>query len=251
MQNMHPGIGAAVVQHSQFFEERWSRVLRSFYPVLGVVYAGPQAPDTAADVISYHRSLGGADEAGRRYHALAPDTFYWAHAVFFMTMIRFGDRFMGGVTDTEREQLFTEHVGWYRLYGLTMRPVPRSWEEFQTYWDHMCADVLEDTQAARYVLDLRDLEQPRSLQWVPRPLWDRAWRLCARLLTWTTTGLYDPVIRKRLGLTWSARDERWHRRAGRLVHAVFRCLPRQRRYHPRARAGWRRTRGRAAGEPSP
>ncbi|MFI9275733.1 oxygenase MpaB family protein [Kitasatospora sp. NPDC052896] len=251
MQNMHPGIGAAVEQHSRFFEERWSRVLRSFYPVLGVVYDGPQAADTAAKVVSYHHSLAGLDAAGRRYHALAPDTFYWAHAVFFMTMVRFGDRFMGGVTENERERLFTEHISWYRLYGLTMRPVPESWAAFQTYWDHMCADVLEDTPAAGYVLDLRELEPPRSLRWVPRPLWDRAWRLCARFLTWITTGLYDPVIRRRLGLAWTTRDERWHRRAGWLVHKAFTCLPRQHRYHPRARAGWRRTRGGAAGKHSP
>ncbi|MGA5824080.1 oxygenase MpaB family protein [Kitasatospora sp. NPDC094028] len=136
----------------------------------------------------------------------------------------------------------TEHIGWYRLYGLTMRPVPESWEAFQAYWQHMCTHVLEDTKAARDVLDLRDLERPHPLRWVPRPLWDRAWRLCARILIWITTGLYEPVIRQRLGLTWTARDERWHRLAGRLVHGVFSCLPRLRRYHPRARAGWRRSR---------
>jgi uncharacterized protein (DUF2236 family) len=242
MQNMHPGLGAGVEQHSRFFEERWARVLRSFHPILGVVYDGPQAPATALEVRSYHRSLSGTDATGRPYHALAPDTFYCAHAVFFMTMIRFGDRFMGGVTEREREQLFAEHVTWYRLYGLSMRPVPESWEAFQAYWQHMCAHVLRDTRATRDVLDLRDLERPRPLRWVPHALWDRVWRLCARLLIWITTGLYDPVIRQRLDLGWTARDERWHRRAGRLVHCAFSCLPRMRRYHPRARAGWRRVR---------
>lgn len=240
MQNMYPALGAAVEQHSHFFEERWARVFRTFYPVLGVVYDGRQAHTTARRVRRYHESLSGVDDRGRPYHALAPDTFYWAHAVFFMTMIRFGDRFMGGITDTQKESLFSEHVRWYRLYGLTMRPVPPSLEAFETYWRHMCAQVLEDTRAARDVLDLRSVERPGLLSWIPRPVWDLAWRRCARTLTWITTGLYDPVIRGRLGLAWTERDERWHRRLGRLVHLGFRCVPRSHRYHPRARAGWRR-----------
>lgn len=40
MQNMHPQLGAAVEQHSQFFRERWQRLLRSLYPIGGVVFDG-------------------------------------------------------------------------------------------------------------------------------------------------------------------------------------------------------------------
>ena len=44
----------------------------------------------------------------------------------------------------EKRQLFDEHVEWYRMYGMSMRPVPETWEDFQVYWDHMCRNVLED-----------------------------------------------------------------------------------------------------------
>ena len=54
-------------------------------------------------------------------------------------------------------QLFTEHIQWYRLYGMSMRPVPETWEAFQEYWDHMCRNVLEDNKATRDVLDLSGL----------------------------------------------------------------------------------------------
>ncbi|MCV7081031.1 DUF2236 domain-containing protein, partial [Mycolicibacterium insubricum] len=40
-----------------------------------------------------------------------------------------------------------EHVGWYAMYGMSMRPVPASWEEFQAYWERMCREVLEDNPA--------------------------------------------------------------------------------------------------------
>ncbi|MFI6244485.1 oxygenase MpaB family protein [Micromonospora sp. NPDC050795] len=244
LQNMHPRLGVAVEQHSQFFQERWQRVFRSFYPILGVVYDGPHAPQTALKVREYHAAIQGEDSHGRRYHALEPDLFYWGHAVFFMTMIRFGDRFMGGVTEAERRLLFEEHVQWYRLYRLTMRPVPETWDDFQRYWEHVCVHVLEDTRAARDVLDLRGVERPPFMMWLPGAWWSRGWQVFARAFVWLTVGLYDPVIRERLGFEWSEADERWHRRLGRLVHRVFMLIPKEWRFHPRARTAWHRTRGR-------
>ncbi|MFD5828458.1 oxygenase MpaB family protein [Lentzea sp. NPDC060358] len=243
MQNMHPGLGIGVEQHSQFFGERWKRVFRSFYPILGVVYDGESAHRTAVRVRGFHNGIRGVDHSGRGYHALAPEVFYWAHAVFFMTMIRFGDRFLGGVPEAARRQLFAEHVQWYRLYGMTMRPVPGSWEEFQSYWDRTCSEVLEDNRATRDVLDLTDLPRPAFLRAVPHSLWRPLRFLVARSFTWLTVGLYDPVVRERLGLRWSRLDDRAHRALGSVVHLVFRLLPHDRRFHPRARAGWRRSRG--------
>jgi uncharacterized protein (DUF2236 family) len=70
--------------------------------------------------------------------------------------------------------------------------------------------------------------------------------LIARNFVWLTTGLYDREIRDLLGLRWSERDARRHRRVGKLINAVFKLVPHDRRYHPRARAGWRRVRGEVA-----
>ncbi len=95
----------------------------------------------------YHDNIKGIDKHGRRYHALDPDTFYWAHATFFMGTILTGDHFMGGLIEDQKSRLFTEHIQWYRLYGMSMRPVPETWEAFQEYWDHMCRNVLEDNKA--------------------------------------------------------------------------------------------------------
>ena len=45
MQNMHPQLGAAVEEHSTFFRERWPRLLRSLYPIGGVVFDADRAPE--------------------------------------------------------------------------------------------------------------------------------------------------------------------------------------------------------------
>ncbi|MBB4683346.1 oxygenase MpaB family protein [Amycolatopsis jiangsuensis] len=243
MQNMHPGLGAGVEQHSRFFAERWQRLFRSLYPIGGVVYDGPGAAHTALEVRGYHDRIKGVDAQGRRYHALDPETFYWAHATFFVSTILIADHFMGGIGEPEKRRLFEEHVRWWRMYRMTMRPVPESWEDFQRYWKHMCAEVLEDNKATRDVLDLRGIAKPPFLPWLPDPLWRPAAALIARGFVWLTVGLYDPEVRELLGYRWSARDERVHRRAGKLIDAVFGLVPHDRRYHPRARAGWRRARG--------
>lgn len=246
MQNMHPELGAGVEEHSRFFEERWQRLFRSLYPIGGVIYDGPRARQTALEVRGYHDRIKGVDKHGRRYHALNPDTFYWAHSTFFVSAILIADNFCGGIGEAEKRKLFDEHVQWYEMYGMSMRPVPESWEDFQLYWKRMCEDVLEDNKATRDVLDIKDLPKPIFLPWLP----DFAWKLVrgqvARNFVWLTVGLYDPPIRERLGYTWTGRDERRHRRVGKLINAAFKLVPRDRRYHPRARAGWRRERGELA-----
>ncbi|NEE21506.1 DUF2236 domain-containing protein, partial [Streptomyces sp. SID7499] len=96
-----------------------------------------------------------------------PGTFYWAHATFFMLTVQVAERFGGGLTEAQRHTLFDEHVRWYALYGLSMKPVPRTWEDFQRYWDHMCADVLEDNRPTRDVLNMRRIAKPPLLRLLP------------------------------------------------------------------------------------
>lgn len=213
MQNMHPQLGAAVEDHSTFFRERWPRLLRSLYPIGGVVFDGDRAPVTGVQVRDYHITIKGVDGAGRRYHALNPDVFYWAHATFFVGTLHVAERFCGGLTEAQRRQLFDEHVQWYRMYGMSMRPVPATWEEFQDYWDHMCRNVLENNFAARAVLDLTELPKPPFAQRVPDWLWAAPRKLLARFFVWLTVGLYDPPVRELMGYRWLRRDEWLHRRA--------------------------------------
>ena len=124
MQNMYPELGAGVEEHSILLREPLQRVARSVYPIMGVVYDGDRAAQTGQQIKGFHRTIKGVDGAGRRYHALNPETFYWAHATFFMLVIKVAEYFCGGLTEAEKRQLFDEHVQWYRMYGMSMRPVP-------------------------------------------------------------------------------------------------------------------------------
>ena len=146
IQNMYPELGAGVEDHSILLREPLQRVARSVYPIMGVVYDGDRAAQTGEQIKSYHKTIKGIDAEGRRYHALNPETFYWAHATFFMLIIKTAEYFCGGLTEAEKRQLFDEHVQWYRMYGMSMRPVPKTWEEFQEYWDRKCSEELKSTR---------------------------------------------------------------------------------------------------------
>ena len=244
MQNMHPQLGAAVQQHSIFFLERMPRLFRSVYPIGGVVFDGHRAPTTGAQVRDYHIGIKGVDDQGRRYSALNPEVFYWAHATFFKSTLLAAEWLGGGLTEEQRRQLFDEHVQWYRMYGMSMRPVPKSWEDFQQYWDHMCHNVLENNWAARAVLDLSTMPKHPSLGWMPDWMWRLNVAAMQHFFNFTTVGLFDPAVRELMGYTWSPRQEQLHRAFGTAIYRLTRVLPKRMLMHPRKRSAWDRAHGR-------
>ncbi|MDT5002443.1 MAG: hypothetical protein QOK12_4548, partial [Mycobacterium sp.] len=217
----------------------------SLYPIGGVVFDTDRAPRTGAEVRDYHTDIKGVDAQGRRYHALNPEVFYWAHSTFFVGTLIVAERLAGGITEAEKRQLFDEHIQWYSMYGMSMRPVPKTWEEFQVYWEHMCHNVLENNKAARDVLDLSELPKPPFAAKMPDWMWALQCKYVVHpLFVWFTVGLYDPAVRELMGYTWSERDERRHRLLGKVIGKVFRLVPPRHRMHPRARGGWDRATGR-------
>ncbi|MBB2993426.1 uncharacterized protein (DUF2236 family) [Mycolicibacterium iranicum] len=241
IQNMYPQLGAGVEDHSVLLREPLQRVARSVYPIMGVVYDGDRAADTGAQIRGYHTTIKGVDAEGRRYHALNPETFYWAHATFFMLIIKTAEYFCGGLTENEKEQLFDEHVQWYRMYGMSMQPVPESWEAFQAYWDRQCREELEINQAT---LDIFSLRIPKP--WfvlMPTPLWDQIFKPMVGAQRWIAAGVFDPVVRERAGMRWTPGDEIVLRLFGKLVEIAFTAVPDEIRLHPRAVAAYRRAEG--------
>ncbi|CFR59741.1 Uncharacterized protein conserved in bacteria [Mycobacterium tuberculosis] len=242
IQNMYPELGAGVEEHSILLREPLQRVARSAYPIMGVVYDGDRAAQTGQQIKGYHRTIKGVDAEGRRYHALNPDTFYWAHATFFMLVIKVAEYFCGGLTEAEKHQLFEEHVRWYRMYGMSMRPVPKSWEDFQDYWDRVCRDKLEINQATVDILQMR-IPKPRFVL-MPTPIWDQLFKPLIAGQRWIAAGLFDPAVREKAGMHWTPGDEVLLRVFGKVVELAFLAVPDEIRLHPRALAAYRRAAGR-------
>ena len=242
IQNMHPELGAGVEDHSILLREPLQRVARSVFPIMGVVYDGDRAAQTGAQIRGYHETIKGVDATGRRYHALNPETFYWAHATFFMLILKTAEYFCGGLTEAEQRQLFDEHVQWYRMYGMSMRPVPETWEDFCVYWERTCREELELNRAT---LDIFTIRIPKP--WfvlMPTPIWDQMFKPLVAGQRWLAAGMFDPAVREKAGMRWTAGDEVILRLFGKFVEVAFLAVPDEIRLHPRAVAAYKRTAGR-------
>jgi uncharacterized protein (DUF2236 family) len=241
LQLMHPGLGAGVVQHSAFFTEPWDRIIRSLPEILGVVYDGPEAETTGHRVRDYHRRIKGVDDQGRRYSALAPETFWWAHATFQFAVEGVVDRFdPHRLRDDEREQLYREGIEWYRRYGVSMRPVPATRGEFGEVWDRTCTDVLEMTAAAERAVDMALHDKISDLPGLPGWSAPIQREILTPVLKLTAIGGLPSRVRRRFDIPWSAREAAELKVLELWVRETWRWMPRSRRYAPRATDGWRR-----------
>ncbi len=253
LQLMHPAIGAGVLEHSDFFRDPMDRVVRSLPAILGAVYDGPEAGETGRWVRDQHTAIAGVDAQGRRYHALHPETYWWAHATFQFMAEQVVDRFDDHrLSDAEREQLYQEGLTWYRRYGVSDRAVPPTRGAFQHEWDRVCREVLEMNEAVEFVLRL--LDQPVRLD-LPAPLTPlngvvrrgplpRLLSVPARI---SAIGGLPPVVRQRFDIPWSWADQRQLDALELAVRKAWRFVPFSVRWQPRAQAGWKRARAESRG----
>ncbi|OWY58568.1 hypothetical protein B7486_79270, partial [cyanobacterium TDX16] len=155
MQLMLPGLGAGVTDHSNFFDDPYDRIFRSIPYIWGSIFSeGEDAEQRGHQIRDFHPDIKGTDDQGRRYHALDPEIFWWAHATFTWEFFRAQELyFPGRLSRAEQEQLYGETVTWFRRYGVSDRAVPPTVDAFWLRFDEICEHELERTPAVSWVLD--------------------------------------------------------------------------------------------------
>ncbi|TDB84928.1 DUF2236 domain-containing protein [Actinomadura sp. KC216] len=209
MQLMHPAIGAGVGEHSAFFDAPFDRIHRSVPQIWATILA-PDGGPRARSIRDLHRTIGGVDEHARRYHALEPETFWWAHATFTWEIFKAAETFHPGtLTAEDHERMYAETVTWYSRYGVSMRPVPADYAAFQSKFWHVCAERLELTPAAARALEIaKHGSDTVTLLPVGGPRLDRAGRLVIeRPLRLITFGCLPAIVRDRFDIPWSVLDQ--------------------------------------------
>ncbi|HET9565644.1 MAG TPA: oxygenase MpaB family protein, partial [Mycobacterium sp.] len=145
LQNMLAELGQGVLDHSVFFDDTAARVKRSLPPIFKTVY-GSDGDNPGQQVRDFHREIKGAmpSEDGKeaRYHALDPETYFWAHATFVDQVLYFADTFVKRLSREEKEQIYLESKTWYRRYGVSERAMPADYAEFERYWDRMIDEIV-------------------------------------------------------------------------------------------------------------
>jgi uncharacterized protein (DUF2236 family) len=242
LQLMYPDLGRGVEQHSAFYTEPWERLFRSVPQIVGTIFDGEHAQGTADQVREFHRDIKGSHEDGTRYHALDPDTYFWAHATFTDAAFTTNSLFKLNPLDvSERRAYYLECVEWWQMYGLSMRPVPPSYDDFLVYWNHMVTDVLEPTPAAVRLVEMMRNPTSMAQPWLPDPVWKVVAAAGMPPYMWVTTATLPPQAREMFGLRWSRADDAAFAIFRRVVAAGWAVLPDRLTLLPRARAAYRRT----------
>lgn len=239
LQLLHPAIGAGVAQHSDFFNDPWDRIIRSIPQIMGVIY-DPDPEAIGRRVRDHHRPISGMDGRGRPYRALAPATFWWAHATFQFAAEQVADRFDARrLSPEQREELYLDGVEWYRRYGVSMRPVPPNRESFAREWDRHLAEVLEINPAAERAIDMALHQRTMNLKFLPA--WTRLLQplVITPVLRLTAIGGLPAPVRHRFSIPWRIDEEVEYRVFQLGVREMFRNLPAALRYGPSAAEGYR------------
>lgn len=241
LQNMLAELGQGVLDHSVFFSDTAARVKRSLPPIFKTVYG---CESTGQQVRDFHQNIKGTMPDGSRYHALDPETYFWAHATFVEQVLYFADTFVTRLTPADKEQIYLESKTWYRRYGVSDRVMPADYAEFERYWNQMLDNVLTNHPTAQYGVGYVTKGFP-----CPKGVSPRLWRVVSMVFNpvaaFLTTGGMPPSTRVQLGLPWSARDERRYQRfaaicRSRPVNWFWDRAPMRLRYNKIARAGYAR-----------
>lgn len=241
LQNMHPAVGAALQDHSDFFEDPWNRLVRSLPQIQGMIYDADPV-DQSGRVRDFHRDLKGTDSSGARYHALNPEVYWWTHATFVELTIAINEYFGTPLTNAQKDQLIAEGTTWWRMYGLSDRVLVADYAEFAQYWDRTIDEVLEANPTTDFALALGRHRVP-AFPGVPEALWSVIWRPVMGFNVWLANALMPERARQILGLRWKPADRALFGVFATAVRTTWPLLPDRLKYAPRAYAGIERVRG--------
>jgi uncharacterized protein (DUF2236 family) len=224
LQLMHPGIGAGVAEHSAFFQDPFDRIYRSIPQIWATIFA-PDGDRRGRELRDIHRRIKGTDHRGRRYHALDPETFWWAHATFTWDVYRSIELFhRRSLTDTELEQLYAETVIWYQRYGVSSRPVPTDYAGFRSKFSQVCLETLELTPAAERAVSYRLADVPGQ-PLGPMPFKSLLTPLVAPAAELLAIGCLPEEVRRRFAMAWGPAEQAQFRGICAAIRQGFRFVP--------------------------
>jgi uncharacterized protein (DUF2236 family) len=238
LQVAHPVVAGGVDGHSNFAEDPWGRLRRTIDAVITFTYGGPEAIRFGQALRRMHGRIKGVDWAGRSYHAHDPEAYAWVHATLYeggrVMCEHFGPRIPAG----GEQRFYDEWLQIGRLLRVPEGRLPPDLEDFDSYFEEMIDERLEDNRVVREVLAA--ISSPAPPPHVPRPVWLPARVSGGHVTRLVTIGLLPPRLRERWDLEWTPRQQRELRAFTRLVRRVAPRVPERLRFFPEAYAARRR-----------
>jgi uncharacterized protein (DUF2236 family) len=201
LQVAHPLVAAGVVNHSDYHEDLWRRLLRTLQALYLIVYGSKEEADRAGQAVqAVHAHVRGTTReqlgpfpAGTRYDASDPDLMLWVHATLVASSLAAYRRFVGRLTADEEETYYGEMALVAGVFGLPRSAIPATLADFRDYLEaRLAGPEICVTAPARNVAAVI-LQAP-----VPAPL-----RLLAPAHRLATAALLPARLREEYGLSWS------------------------------------------------
>jgi uncharacterized protein (DUF2236 family) len=206
--------------------------------VLRWTYGGTQAVAEGDRVRAMHKPMTmQSAETGKQISALNPEAYQWVIVTGYIVNAQGGRLLIGReFTDAEKAELLRDNRRLARLLHVPMRGYPETDQQMSDYFETMI-DTLRATPQAQKLMDDLITGQMELSPSVPKalyPLIRAVLRPALRLNYLSIVGLLDPRLRDKLGVSWSAEEERQLARIYKLIRIAYRVLPDRLTYFPLA-----------------
>ncbi len=236
MQAAHPVAWAGFFAHTGAMDDPYQRLARTAAVMNTIGFGSRDAADRATRrVRAMHRRVRGelAEPVGRfpagtPYAADDPALLLWVLATLADSALVVHQRYVGSLSDDERDAYWQDYKVVGRLFGLRMREMPDTIEDFDAYVEGMLTGGELIVTAEVRELAVRIVMRP------PVPL---AARPLLELANFITVGLLPRELRHQYGFSWDpARGLALLGGAEYLKRVLVPLLPRRLRLAPAARA---------------
>jgi uncharacterized protein (DUF2236 family) len=233
LQLAHPLIAAAVAEHTDRRRTAAERLGATVGLNLAVIFGDrEQAERAASHVRDLHVRIRGrlATEAGRftagfPYRADDPELLRWGHATIVWEGAECYARFVGPLTDAERDRYVAEARAFGAAFGLNPASLPATFDALGAY----VSSVVEGN-----VLAVGDdgRREAQEILWPRATMAERSAGPAQRILT---AGLLPDSVRRAFSLPWGRHQRAFFSIMAGTARGGVRAMPRSRRWWPHYR----------------
>lgn len=242
MQFAHPLVASGVAQHSSFSGDPTSRLRRlwnTLDAMFGLTFGTEREARASADRINaIHDYVWGKLEEevgifpeGTEYSAHDPELLRWVHATLSDSLLRTYERFIGPLTEAEKDRYCMEAAQVVSLLVIPEGYLPGSYRELEAYMSRMLSNgeiAISDT-ARTLAYELLDSSPfPR----ISRPMF--------AFMHLTAVGLLRPEVRSAYGFEWDIHREALMRTSETVLKYALPVIPSLLRQWPAARTAYGR-----------
>ena len=227
MQLAHPRVALGVAHHSDFRHRPFRRLARTLTLSLDSIFGDtPTALRAVRRINATHARIHGAG-----YTAFDADLLVWVMATLVDSGVLAYERFVGPLTDAQKDAYYRETRDATRLLGMPPSAAPADFSGLRAYVAAMIASGEVKVGDIGLALGRATLYPPAAW-YVPRPVKDG--------IVFVTAGLLPRALRIQFELPWSTRHRAAFEAFSRGVRATLPLLPARLRYVPQALSARRR-----------